>query len=132
VFLNRTALPGRMQIVQTRWMLMAPCIVACAFLLFLHGSAIWLRVISAAIGGLLATLAFEPAQGMNVPVKYASTVGSIATLLSIVVIIAFSTLGSAAMPIGPLTLAVPFVCGLILFVCIIVSDRMRTIVRESL
>jgi hypothetical protein len=131
MFLNRTALPGRMQIVQTRWMLMALIIVACAFVLFLHGSALWLRVIAAAIGGLLATLAYGPAQGISVPVKYASTVGTLATFLGIIVIIAFATFGSAAMTIGVLTLAVPFVCGLLLFLGLIVSDRMRTIVRKN-
>jgi hypothetical protein len=119
-----------MQIVQTRWMLMALCIVACAFALFLHGSAAWLRVIAVAIGGLVATLAYEPAKGVNVAPQYASTIGTLATFLSIIVVIAFATLSSATT--GALTLAVTFVYGLLVILGFIVSDRMRTIVRDSL
>lgn len=132
MFLNRATLAGQLQIAQARWMLLIVGIVACALAFVLHGSPIWLRVIAAMVGGLLGTVVYDPAQTINVPAKYAPVIGSIATLLGILVIIAFAALGSPAMTVGLLTLSVPFVCGLVLFVSLIVSDRMRTIVRENL
>jgi len=130
VFLNRATLAGQLQIIQARWMLLIVGIVACALAFVLHGSPIWLRVIAAVAGGLIGTVVYDPAQNISAPVKYAPAIGSIATLLGIIVIIAFAALGSPGMSVGLVTLSVPFVCGLVLFVALIISDRMRTIVRD--
>jgi hypothetical protein len=112
---------------QTRWLLGVVAVLTGAFIFVEHGNPD--RLVAGLAGAFIATFTYTPIQRIRVSPEHATTIGTITILVSMVVWIVAATGLSEVAP--PLRLAVSFIGAAALIFGIIISDRMRSIWRES-
>jgi hypothetical protein len=119
--------PRKLDIMQARWLIGVVAVLAGAFIFVEHGNPD--RLVAGLAGALLATFTYAPIQRIRVSPERATTIGTITTLASIVVVVVGMTgLSNVA---SAVRLAASFVVAATIFFGMIVSDRMRSIWRES-
>jgi hypothetical protein len=116
--------PQQVDIRRTRLLLAALFVASIVICLAFHAWPPALTGASLALGGFLVTLLYGPLQRVQFAPKYATAIGTAATVFAIVLVLAATAFRGG--------LVVQSIVGATMVGAILVADRMRSINREAL